>query len=90
MGCLLVMRRLKLSFPYSITGNAAAIQGGGWRGGAWVGWMQALAWCGEWCAKSGLQAVCIFRLFRVSNLCEHQTIAVFDLKVRVGWGDLKV
>jgi len=84
------MRRLKLSFPFSITGNAAAVQGGGWLGEAWVGWMQALAWRGEWCAKSGLQAMCILRLFRASNCCEHRTKAVLDLKLRVGWGDLKV
>ena len=82
--------RLKLSFPFSITGNAAAVQGGGWRGGAWVGWMQALAWCGEWCAKCGLQAVCILRLFRASKFFEHRIKAVLDLKFRVGWGDLKV
>ena len=25
-----------------------------------------------------------FRLFRISNLCEHQTKAVFDLKLMVG------
>jgi len=38
-----------------------------------------------WSAKSGLQAVCNFRLLRVSNLREHQTKAVFDLKSMVGW-----
>ena len=37
-------------------------------------------------AKSGLQALCNFRLVRASNLCEHQTKAVFDLKFMVGWG----
>ena len=90
MGCSRVMMRLMLSFPFSITGNAAAVQGGGWRGGAWVGWMQALAWCGEWCAKCGLQAVCILRLFRASKFCEHQTKAVLDLKLIVCLGALKV
>ena len=39
-----------------------------------------------WCAKSGLQAGCNFRLLRVSNLCEHQTKAVFGLKLMVGGG----
>ncbi len=34
--------------------------------------------------------MCIFRLFRVSNLREHQTKAVFDLKLIVGWGEHKV
>jgi len=50
-------------------------------------------WCGSvagvvrrvvWSANSGLQEVCIFRLLRVSNLCEHQTKAVFDLKLIFG------
>jgi len=31
-----------------------------------------------WAAKSGLSALCIPRLLRASNLCEHQTSAVFD------------
>jgi len=31
-----------------------------------------------WSAKSGLQALCICHLLRVSNLCEHLTEAVFD------------
>ena len=52
--------------------------------------MQALAWCGEWCAKCGLQAVCILRLFRASKFCEHQTKAVLDLKLIVCLGALKV
>ena len=39
-----------------------------------------------WSAKSGLQAVCIFRLLRASNLCEHRTKAVFDPKAMVGGG----
>ena len=34
--------------------------------------------------------MCIFCLFCVSNLCEHQTKAVFDLKLLVGWGEHKV
>ena len=34
--------------------------------------------------------MCIFRLFRVSNLFEHQTKAVFDLKSMVGGGKHKV
>ena len=51
---------------------------------------QPLAWCGEWCANSGLQALCNFRLLRASSLCEHQTKAVFDLKLMVGWGEHKV
>ena len=42
------------------------------------------------CAKSVLQAVYISRLLRVSNLCEHQTTAVIDLKLMVGWGEHKV
>ena len=29
--------------------------------------------------------MCILRLSRVSNLYEHQTKAVFDLKLMVGW-----
>jgi len=33
--------------------------------------------------------MCIFRLLRVSNLCEHQTSAVFDQKLMVGWGEHK-
>jgi len=37
-----------------------------------------------WSAKSVLQAVCNFRLLRVSNLCEHHTKAVFALKLMVG------
>ena len=59
-------------------------------GGAWIGVDQALAWCGEWCAKSALQALCISHLLRASNLCEHQTITVFDLKLMVGGGEHKV
>ena len=43
-----------------------------------------------WAAKSVLQALCIFRLVRVSNLCEHQTKAAFDLKLMVSWGEHKV
>ena len=43
-----------------------------------------------WAAKSVLQALCIFRLVRVSNLCEHQTKAAFDLKLMVGGGEHKV
>ena len=42
-----------------------------------------------WCAKSGLQALCIFCLLRVSNLCERRTKAVFELKSMVGWGEHK-
>ena len=34
--------------------------------------------------------MCIFSLLRVSNLCEHQTKAVFDLKLMVGLGEHKV
>ena len=29
----------------------------------------------------------LVRLFHVSNLCEHKTKAVFDLKLMVGWGE---
>ena len=56
-------------------------------------------WCGSvagvvrrvvWAAKSGLSAVCIFRLFRVSNLCEHRTKVVFGLELMVGGGEHKV
>ena len=43
-----------------------------------------------WAANSGLQALCIFRLLRVSNLCEDRTKAVVDLKLMVGWGEHKV
>ncbi len=32
----------------------------------------------------------MFRMLRVSNLREHQTKAVFDLKLIVGWGEHKV
>ena len=39
-----------------------------------------------WAANSGLHALCIFYLFRLSNLCEHRTKAVFDLKSMVGGG----
>ena len=31
-----------------------------------------------------------FRLCRASNLCEHRTKAVFELKLMVGWGEHKV
>ena len=31
-------------------------------------------------------ALCNFRLFRASYLCEHQTKAVFGQKLIVGWG----
>ena len=34
--------------------------------------------------------LCIFRVLRVSNLCEHHTKAVFDLKLMVGGGEHKV
>ena len=34
--------------------------------------------------------MCNFRLLRVSNLCEHQTKAVFGLKLMVGGGEHKV
>ena len=34
--------------------------------------------------------MCIFRLLRVSNLCEYRTNAVVDLKSMVGWGEHKV
>ena len=33
--------------------------------------------------------MCIFRLLRASNLCEHQTSAVFDQKLMVGLGEHK-
>ena len=39
-----------------------------------------------WSAKSGLQALCNFLLFRVSNLCEHRTKVDFDHKLLVGLG----
>ena len=41
-------------------------------------------------ASSVLQALCIFRLFRVSNLRAHRTESVFALKSIVGWGEHKV
>ena len=34
--------------------------------------------------------MCIPRLLRASNLCEHRTKAVFDLMLIVGWGEHKV
>lgn len=34
--------------------------------------------------------MCIFRIFRASNLCEHRSEAVFDLKLLVGWDEHKV
>ena len=34
--------------------------------------------------------MCIPCLFRASNLCEHRTKAVFDLKSMVGGGEHKV
>ena len=34
--------------------------------------------------------MCNFWLLRVSNLCEHQTSAVFDQKLMVGLGEHKV
>ena len=43
-----------------------------------------------WAAKSGLQALCIFRLLRVSKLCEHRTKAFFDQKLIVGGDQRKV
>jgi hypothetical protein len=43
-----------------------------------------------WAAKPGLQSVCIFRLLRPSNLCEHRTKVFFDLKLIVGRGQHKV
>ena len=60
---------------------------------------QSVDWCGSgaglvrqvvWAAESGLQAVCNVRLLRASNLCEHQTKVVFDLKFMVGGGEHKV
>ena len=56
-------------------------------------------WCGEgagvvrrvvWSANAGLQAVCIPRLLRASNLCEHRTKVVFGLELMVGGGEHKV
>jgi len=37
-----------------------------------------------------IEAVCISHLLRASNLCEHQTRAVFGLKLMVGGGEHKV
>ena len=34
--------------------------------------------------------MCIFRLLRLSNLCELQTKAFVDLKLMVDWGEHKV
>ena len=34
--------------------------------------------------------MCILRLSLVSNLCEHQTKAVFEQKLIVGWGEHKM
>ncbi len=39
-----------------------------------------------WASKSGVQAMCILRLFRASNCCEHRIKAVLDLKFIVGLG----
>ena len=41
-------------------------------------------------AQGALHAVCNFRLLRLSNLREHRTNVVFDLKLMVGWGEHKV
>ena len=43
-----------------------------------------------WAAKSELQALSIFRWSHVTNIFEHQTKAVFHLKLMVGWGEHKV
>lgn len=40
-----------------------------------------------WSAKSVSQAVCNFRLLRVSNFCEHRTKADFEHNLIVGWGE---
>ena len=37
-------------------------------------------------ANSGLQALCIFHLFRLSNLGEHRTKVVFDQRLMGGLG----
>ena len=37
-----------------------------------------------------IEAVCISHFLRASNLCEHQTRAVFGLKLMVGGGEHKV
>jgi len=43
-----------------------------------------------WSANSGLYALCIFYLFRLSNLCEQRTKAFFDQKLIVGGDQRKV
>ncbi len=56
---------------------------------------RSVDWCGSgtgvvrrvvWCAKSGLQAVRIFRMLGASKLCEHQSKVFFELKSMFGWG----
>ena len=60
---------------------------------------RSVDWCGSgagvvrrvvWAAKSELQALSIFRWSHVTNIFEHQTKAVFHLKLMVGWGEYKV
>ena len=53
---------------------------------------EALALCGEWCELPNpyCRHRAFFCLLRASNLCEHQTKAVFNLKLMVGWGEHKV
>jgi len=59
---------------------------------------RSVDWCGSgtgvvrrvvWCAKSGLQAVRIFRMLGASKLCEHQSKVFFELKLKVGWVEYK-
>ena len=55
---------------------------------------RSVDWCGlgaglvrgvVWSAKSGLQAVRIFRMLGASKLCEHQSKVFFELKSMFGW-----
>ena len=56
----------------------------------WCGSGAGVVWRVVWSTKSVLQTMCIFRMFRVSNLREHQTKAVFDQKLIVGRAQHKV
>ena len=62
-------------------------------GGAWIGVDQALAWCGEWCGlPNPYGSYCAFsscythQISAKTDLCEHRTKAVSELKLMVGWG----
>jgi len=56
----------------------------------WCGSGAGVVWRVVWSTKSVLQTMCIPRLLRASNLCEHRTKVVFGLELMVGGGDHKV